>query len=194
VGTIGGTARRTTRLAQRLAASGVILCQLSSFVQDFARNRREVSVSVMMCGALWSLGCAFQGVLPRTARDKCDLTRSAHCVARDRQTEYIRRDTGLVAEWQTRWTQNPVSSRTCGFKSHPSHSQLSQALASNHLTSPSAHQCRFTSAKRPHDKPASSCCCRSGPLACDGHSLVKSSARNAGETAGSRCRPRYRHC
>src|SRR5271166_5606188 len=22
-----------------------------------------------------------------------------------------------VAEWQTRWTQNPVSARTCGFKS-----------------------------------------------------------------------------
>ncbi len=23
-----------------------------------------------------------------------------------------------VAEWQTRWTQNPVFSRMCGFKSH----------------------------------------------------------------------------
>ena len=23
-----------------------------------------------------------------------------------------------VAEWQTRWTQNPVSERTCGFDSH----------------------------------------------------------------------------
>ena len=23
-----------------------------------------------------------------------------------------------VAEWQTRWTQNPVSARTCGFDSH----------------------------------------------------------------------------
>ena len=26
-----------------------------------------------------------------------------------------------VAEWQTRWTQNPLSARTCGFKSRPGH-------------------------------------------------------------------------
>src|SRR5438552_1517737 len=28
-----------------------------------------------------------------------------------------------VAEWQTRWTQNPVPSRECGFKSHLRHTR-----------------------------------------------------------------------
>src|SRR5271154_6672231 len=26
-----------------------------------------------------------------------------------------------VAEWQTRWTQNPLSERACGFESRPGH-------------------------------------------------------------------------
>ena len=29
-----------------------------------------------------------------------------------------------MAEWQTRRTQNPLSERACGFKSHPGHSVL----------------------------------------------------------------------
>ena len=28
-----------------------------------------------------------------------------------------------VAEWQTRWTQNPLSERACGFESRPGHRQ-----------------------------------------------------------------------
>ena len=33
-----------------------------------------------------------------------------------------------VAEWQTRWTQNPVAARQCGFKSHLRYLILSNGL------------------------------------------------------------------
>ncbi len=35
----------------------------------------------------------------------------------------VNNDFAGVAEWQTRWTQNPVAARLCGFKSHLRYSQ-----------------------------------------------------------------------
>ncbi len=37
-----------------------------------------------------------------------------------------------VAEWQTRGTQNPLSERACGFKSHPGHLTDEVETAGNH--------------------------------------------------------------